>query len=150
MELHNLKPAQGATHKRRRIGRGQGSGYGGTSTRGHKGAQSRSGYKRRFGFEGGQQPLQRRVPKLGLIKPISKPKVKAINLDRLQLIIEKSPTDTLKLIDMQAKGLLKSSERLKILGRGTLKAKISIEAHAFSKSAQVSIEKQGGKVVTIT
>ena len=89
MELHNLKPAKGATHKRRRVGRGQGSGYGGTSTRGHKGAQSRSGYKRKFGFEGGQQPLQRRVPKLGaLFEAISKPEVKAINLDRLQMIID--------------------------------------------------------------
>ena len=150
MPLHDLKPARGSTHKRRRIGRGQGSGRGGTSTRGHKGAQSRSGYKRKIGFEGGQQPLQRRIPKLGMMHPVGKLSYKTLNLDRLQSFLSLHPTEVLSLSDLRENRLLGKRDKLKVLGRGDLTAKISIEAHAFSKQAVCAIEKQGGKALTIS
>lgn len=150
MPLHTLKPAQGAIHKKKRIGRGQGSGRGGTSTRGHKGAQSRSGYRRKFGFEGGQQPLQRRIPKLGAVHPRAKTNYKILNLDRLQASLEAAPAAQLTLVDLQKRGFIAQGDKIKILGRGELTTKLSIEAHAFSKHAQTMLEKKGGKAMVIT
>ena len=150
MPLHDLQPAKGSTHKRRRIGRGQGSGRGGTSTRGHKGAQSRSGYRRKFGFEGGQQPLQRRIPKLGHVHPTGKVNYKTLNLDRLQTTLDHQPADALTLDDLRSRGLIGKHDKVKILARGTLKSKLSIEAHAFSQSAAQVLEEKGGKAVHIT
>ena len=147
MSLHDLRPAKGSKHARRRLGRGQGSGRGGTSTRGHKGAQSRSGYARKIGFEGGQQPLQRRVPKLGVVHPVGKIRYKVLNLDSVQSLVEKKPTDTLNLADLRASGLVSGNEKVKVLARGALRAKLSIEAHAFSNSAKLALEKTGGKAI---
>ena len=129
MNLSNLKPAEGSTKTRKRIGRGPGSGLGGTSTRGHKGAKSRSGYSKKIGFEGGQMPLQRRVPKFGF-KNINRVEYKAINLDTIQKLAE-------------AKSLVK------VLGNGTLTAKLDVQAHAFSKTAVAAIEAAGGQVVKL-
>ena len=148
MNLSNLKPAEGATKTRKRIGRGPGSGKGGTSTRGHKGQKSRSGYAKKVGFEGGQMPLQRRVPKFGF-KPLNKVEYKAINLDTLQELatvreIEKITPEVL--IDA---GLIARKHQVKILGRGTLTAKLEVEAHAFSKSAEVAITSAGGTAVKL-
>jgi large subunit ribosomal protein L15 len=134
MKLHTLKPAEGSTKARKRVGRGQGSGHGGTSTRGHKGAKSRSGYKSKIGFEGGQMPLQRRVPKFGF-KNINRVEYKGINLDTLQIIIDN--------------GLANKRDLIKILGRGELKSKINISAHGFSAKAKSSIEDLGGKAEVI-
>lgn len=145
--LNDLTPAPGSTHRRRRVGRGQGSGRGGTSTRGHNGAQSRSGYKRKIGFEGGQQPLQRRVPKLGMMHPVGKISYKTLNLDRLETILQAQPTQSLTISELRARNLIGKHDRVKILGRGELNAQVSIEAHAFSKSALSAIEKQGGKAI---
>jgi large subunit ribosomal protein L15 len=148
MELHNLEPAKGSIKKGKRIGRGEGSKKGGTSTRGHKGAKSRSGYSRKIGFEGGQQPLQRRVPKFGFTNPNRK-EYQGINLDRLQDLVDskkiKTKVDKQILID---NGLAKKKDLIKILGRGELKAKLDISVDAFSASAKIAIEKAGGTAIT--
>lgn len=148
MDLSNLKPACGSTHHEKRIGRGQGSGKGGTSTRGHKGAKSRSGYHTKIGFEGGQMPLQRRVPKFGF-KNINRVEYKAINVSMLQALAEK---DSLTMIDrdvlIQA-GLLNKNELLKILGDGVISAKLEVKANAFSKKAVEAIQAAGGSVVVL-
>ena len=148
MDLSNLKPAAGSVKKDKRIGRGQGSGRGGTSTRGHKGAQSRSGYSRTRGFEGGQLPLQRAVPKFGF-KNINRVEYKAINLDALQKLAENKK---LSAIDVQAiidAGLADKNDRVKILGNGELKLKLTVKAHAFSNSAKTAIEKLEGTIETL-
>jgi len=143
MNLHNLKPAEGATKSRKRIARGQGSGHGGTATRGHKGAKSRSGYKRKIGFEGGQMPLQRRVPKFGF-KNINRVEYKGINLDTIQNLVDnKKITDFTPEVLIE-NGLLGKNDLVKILGRGELTAKVSIKANGFSASAKEAIEKAGG------
>jgi len=146
MKLHELKPAEGSTKNKKRIGRGQGSGKGGTSTRGHKGAKSRSGYKTKIGFEGGQMPLQRRVPKFGF-KNINRVEYKGINLDTIQKLIDNSKK--LEILDPEIlieNGLVNKKDLVKILGRGELKSKINIKAHGFSASAKVAIEKLGGTI----
>jgi large subunit ribosomal protein L15 len=144
MELHNLKPAEGSTKNRKRVGRGEGSKRGGTSTRGHKGAKSRSGYSRKVGFEGGQQPLQRRVPKFGFTNP-NRVEYNGVNIDTLQQLFEskkiKSKVDKQVLID---NGLVQKNDLVKILGRGELKSKLSVTADAFSSTAKAAIEKAGG------
>lgn len=142
MELHNLKPAKGAVKKDKRIGRGAGSGHGGTSTRGHKGAQSRSGYSRKAGFEGGQMPLQRRLPKFGF-KNINRVEYTGINLDKLQQLADNNISEFNQDVFVQ-NGLASKRDRIKILGRGELKSKVSVTAHAFSASAKEAIEKSGG------
>ncbi len=143
MNLHNLTPANGATKNRKRIARGQGSGHGGTSTRGHKGAKSRSGYSRKIGFEGGQMPLQRRVPKFGF-KNINRVEYKGINLDIIQSLIERKGVKEINLEVLQENGLVSRNELVKILGRGELKTKINVTAHKFSATAKAAIEGQGG------
>lgn len=148
MELYNLKPAKGSVKSEKRIGRGQGSGHGGTSTRGHKGAKSRSGYSRKFGFEGGQMPLQRRVPKFGF-NNAHRIEYKAINIDVLQNLAE---SNGISLIDpevLSQVGLIGKNDMVKILGNGTLKAKLEVKAHAFSKTAQAAIEAVSGTVVKL-
>jgi large subunit ribosomal protein L15 len=143
MNLNNLSPAKGSTGSQRRIGRGQGSGYGGTSTRGHKGAKSRSGYSKKIGFEGGQMPLQRRVPKYGF-KNINRVEYKAVNLDMIQSLVDrKSITDITPEV-LKENGLLGRNELVKILGRGELNAKVTVTAHKFSGTAKAGIEAQGG------
>ncbi len=142
MELHNLKPASGAVKKNKRIGRGAGSGHGGTATRGHKGAQSRSGYSRKIGFEGGQMPLQRRLPKFGF-KNINRVEFTGINLDVLQQLVDKNITEFNHDVFV-TNGLASKRDRIKILGRGELKSKVSVTANAFSASAKDAIEKAGG------
>lgn len=148
MNLHNLTPATGSTKNRKRIARGQGSGRGGTSTRGHKGAKSRSGYSRKIGFEGGQMPLQRRVPKFGF-KNINRVEYKAINLDIIQSLIDRKNVTEITPIVLQENGLCSKNERVKILGRGELKAKIEVKAHKFSSTAKAAIEGQGGNCTEI-
>lgn len=148
MKLHTLKPAEGSTKARKRVGRGQGSGHGGTSTRGHKGAKSRSGYKSKIGFEGGQMPLQRRVPKFGF-KNINRVEYKGINLDTLQIIIDKTKAKTIDPSIIIDNGLANKRDLIKILGRGELKSKINISAHGFSAKAKSSIEDLGGKAEVI-
>lgn len=148
MDLSNLKPAKGSTKNRKRIGRGQGSGYGGTSTRGHKGAKSRSGYSRRIGFEGGQMALQRRVPKFGF-KNINRVEYRGINIDVLQKLADEKKISTVDLATLIEHGLARKNDLVKILGRGELKAKLEVKAHAFSKSAIKAIEKQGGVATKI-
>ena len=148
MKLHTLKPAEGSTKTRKRVGRGQGSGHGGTSTRGHKGAKSRSGYKSKIGFEGGQMPLQRRVPKFGF-KNINRVEYKGINLDTLQIIIDKTKAKTIDPSIIIENGLANKRDLIKILGRGELKSKINISAHGFSAKAKSSIEDLGGKAEVI-
>ena len=144
MDLSNLQPAKGATHSRKRVGRGEGSGHGGTSTRGHNGAQSRSGYSRKIGFEGGQMPLQRRVPKFGFTNP-NRVEYKGINLDTLQMLVDsKKMKSTIVFQDLIDNGLVGKKELVKILGRGELSVKLDITAHAFSKSAVAAIEAKGG------
>ena len=148
MDLSNLKPALGSTHHERRIGRGQGSGKGGTSTRGHKGAKSRSGYHDKIGFEGGQMPLQRRVPKFGF-KNVNRVEYKAINVNMLQFLAER---DNLSVIDRETlinAGLLNKNALVKILGEGTLTLKLEVKATAFSKKAVEAIEAAGGSVVVL-
>ena len=144
MELHNLKPAEGSTKNRKRVGRGEGSKRGGTSTRGHNGAKSRSGYSRKVGFEGGQQPLQRRVPKFGFTNP-NRVEYNGVNIDTLQQLFDskkiKSKVDKQVLID---NGLVQKNDLVKILGRGELKSKLSVTANAFSSTAKAAIEKAGG------
>lgn len=148
MKLNNLTPAEGSTHYRRRIGRGTGSGLGGTSTRGHKGAKARSGYKRKIGFEGGQMPLQRRLPKGGF-KNINHKEYVAINLSTLQKLVEKLNLETLTIKDFVNAGYAKSSSLIKILGNGELKAKVAVEANAISKKAEEAINATGGSVTII-
>jgi len=143
MNLHNLTPAKGSTKNRKRIARGQGSGRGGTSTRGHKGAKSRSGYSRKIGFEGGQMPLQRRVPKFGF-KSRNRVEYKAINLDIIQDLIDRKNVTEINHEVLQANGLVSRNELVKILGRGELKSKIDVAAHKFSATAKAAIEAQGG------
>lgn len=148
MNLSTLKPANGSVKTRKRIGRGQGSGLGGTSTRGHKGAQSRSGYSRKRGFEGGQMPLQRRVPKFGFSNPnkvVSKP----INLDVLQSLVDAHKVSEVTPQVLVEHGLAGKNDTVKVLGRGELKSKVAVSAHSFSKSAQEAIEKAGGKVTVL-
>ncbi len=148
MKLNNLKPAAGSTHSRRRIGRGPGSGLGGTSTRGHKGAKSRSGYKRKIGFEGGQMPLQRRVPKFGF-KNINHKEYLAINLSTLQSLAETRNLTKIGIAEFKQAGLTNGKELVKILGNGELKVKIEVEANAFSKTAEEAIKAVGGTATII-
>ncbi len=143
MNLQNLTPAKGSVKKGKRIARGQGSGHGGTSTRGHKGAKSRSGYKTKVGFEGGQMPLQRRVPKFGF-KNINRVEYKAINLDIIQSLIERKNISDINPEVLRENGLVSRNELVKILGRGELKSKINITAHKFSSTAKTVIEEKGG------
>ena len=148
MELHNLKPAEGSVKTRKRIGRGAGSGLGGTSTRGHKGAKSRSGYSKKIGFEGGQMPMQRRLPKGG-IKNINRVEYKAINLSVLQALAEAKNLEKIGLTELHEAGLISKSALVKILASGELKAKLTVEANAFSKAAVAAIEAAGGQAVTL-
>lgn len=143
MNLSNIKPAKGSTHSEKRIGRGQGSGYGGTSTRGHKGAQSRSGYKSKRGFQGGQMPLQRRLPKFGFTN-INKVVFKTVNLGAIETLAEKTGSAVISPAEMYAAGLIAKNDVVKVLGTGTLTKKVDVTANAFSKSAQAAIEAQGG------
>lgn len=147
MDLSNLKPAVGATKSRKRIGRGQGSGYGGTSTRGHKGAKSRSGYHRKVGFEGGQMPLYRLLPKFGF-KNINRVEYTGLNLDTIEEIAEKFSTKDITLELLQNNRVVSKRERVKILARGEVKSALNVTAHAISKKAKAAIEEKGG-VVTI-
>ena len=148
MNLHNLKPAEGATKNRKRIARGQGSGHGGTATRGHKGAKSRSGYKRKLGFEGGQMPLQRRVPKFGF-KNINRVEYKGINLDSIQKLVDDKKLTELTPEIFVENGLLGKNDLVKSLSRGELTAKVSIKANGFSASAKEAIEKAGGSAEVV-
>lgn len=148
MDLTNLKPAKGSVKRSRRLGRGQGSGKGGTSTRGHKGAKQRSGYKKKIGFEGGQMPLQRRIPKYGF-KNLNRREFKAINISVLQTLAEKSSLDRIDIETLMNAGLISKNDLVKILGKGTLDRKLEVHAHAFSKTAVKAIEAQNGTVVKI-
>ena len=148
MNLSNLKPAEGSTKTRKRIGRGPGSGLGGTSTRGHKGAKSRSGYKKKVGFEGGQMPLQRRVPKFGF-KNINRVEYKAINLETLQALAEAKKLEKIGIEALVEAGFVSENQLVKILGKGAISAKLDVEAHAFSKSAEAAIVAVGGTVVKL-
>jgi len=148
MDLSNLKPAKGSTKSSKRLGRGQGSGKGGTSTRGHKGAKSRSGYSRKIGFEGGQMPLHRRVPKWGF-KNMNRVEYRAVNLDTLQNLYETRKIEVIDPETLYANGLIGKNDLIKILGRGELKAKIEVKAHAFSDKAKEAIEALGGVVSVI-
>jgi len=143
MDLSNLKPADGSIKNKKRLGRGEGSGRGGTSTKGHKGAQSRSGYKRKIGFEGGQMPLFRRVPKFGF-KNINRVEYKGVNIGALQKLADDKKVKTVNHEVLVENGLAKKKDLVKILGNGELKAKLDVTAHAFTKSAQEAIEAQGG------
>ena len=148
MNLSNLKPAEGSTKTRKRIGRGAGSGLGGTSTRGHKGAKSRSGYSKKIGFEGGQMPLQRRVPKFGF-KNINRVEYKAINLDTIQKLAEANNLTKVGDNEFVSAGFISSNQLVKVLCNGSLANKLEVEAHAFSKSAVAAIEAVGGTVVKL-
>ena len=148
MELHDLKPAVGSNKKKTRIGRGPGSGKGGTSTRGHKGAKSRSGYKEKVGFEGGQMPLQRRVPKGGF-KNINRVEYKAINVAVLEALAEKNNLEKITVADLIQAGMVRKNQLVKILGQGQLNHKIEVEAHAFSKKAEEIITAAGGSIVKL-
>ena len=148
MELHDLKPAVGSNKKKTRIGRGPGSGKGGTSTRGHKGAKSRSGYKEKVGFEGGQMPLQRRVPKGGF-KNINRVEYKAINVAVLEALAEKNNLDKITVADLIQAGMARKNQLIKILGQGQLNHKLEVEAHAFSKKAEEIITAAGGSIVKL-
>jgi large subunit ribosomal protein L15 len=148
MNLSNLTPAAGSTQTRKRIGRGTGSGLGGTSTQGHKGQKSRSGYSKKIGFEGGQMPIQRRLPKFGF-KNINRVEYKAINLDTLQIIAESRNLTKIGLVELREAGFLSKTALAKILGKGILTAKIQVEANGFSKSAEEAIVAAGGTVVKL-
>ena len=143
MKLNNLKPAAGATHSRRRLGRGPGSGLGGTSTRGHKGAKARSGYKNKIGFEGGQMPLQRRLPKFGF-KNINRVEYQAVNLSTLQKLAEKNNLTKIGVEELVAVGVVNAKGLVKVLGNGKLTAKVEVVANAFSKTAEAAIQAVGG------
>jgi large subunit ribosomal protein L15 len=148
MDLTNLKPAKGSVKKGKRLGRGQGSGRGGTSTRGHKGAKSRSGYHKKIGFEGGQMPLQRRVPKFGF-KNINRKEYKGLNLSTLQTLAEKNNLEKIDRETLINAGLVSKNALIKILGKGTLERKLEVHAHAFSKTAAEAIEARQGTVVKL-
>lgn len=148
MNLSSLNPSKGSKNKQRRIGRGQGSGYGGTSTRGHKGAKSRSGYSKKIGFEGGQMPLQRRVPKFGF-KSLNRKEYKPVNLDMIQELVDRKKLTDITPEVLIENGLLSNNEMVKILGRGELSAKINVSAHKFSKTAKAGIEAKGGNCTEI-
>ena len=148
MKLHTLKPAEGSTHSERRIGRGPGSGLGGTSTRGHKGAKARSGYKRKIGFEGGQMPLQRRLPKFGF-KNINHKEYFVVNLSTLQKLAERKGLEKIGIAELVAAGLTNGKELVKVLGNGQLTAKLEVEANAFSKKAEEAIQALGGTAVVL-
>ena len=147
MELHNLQPAVGSNKERKRIGRGPGSGSGGTAGRGHKGAKSRSGYSRKIGFEGGQMPLQRRVPKFGF-NNINRVEYKAINLDALETLAEAKNLEKITVADLRDAGLVSKKALVKILGNGKITRKIDVEADAFSKKAEEAIKAAGGTTTT--
>ena len=146
MNLSNLKPAKGAVHKRKRIGRGSGSGHGGTSTRGHKGAKSRSGYSQKIGFEGGQMPLYRRVPKGGF-KNINRVEYVGINIDRIQKLNDEKGISVFNPEIFRENGLVSKNDLIKILGRGELTAKVEVSAHAFYETAIKAIEANGGVAI---
>ncbi len=148
MNLHSLKPAEGSVKNRKRIARGQGSGRGGTSTKGHKGAQSRTGYSKSVGFEGGQMPLQRRVPKFGFKNP-TRVEYVGINLDRLQEIIDNTKVTEISTASLIAANVIKKTQIVKILGRGVLTSKVDVKVNAFTKTAKEAIEKAGGSAETI-
>lgn len=148
MDLSNLQPAEGATKQRKRVGRGQGSGRGGTSTRGHNGAKSRSGYSRKIGFEGGQMPLQKRVPKFGFTN-INRKEFKGVNLDTLQFLADTKKVKAITKEVLVENGLVSKKDLVKILGRGELKAKLDVTVDSFSASAIAAIEKAGGKVTAL-
>ena len=148
MKVNTLKPAAGSTHSRRRIGRGPGSGLGGTSTRGHKGAKARSGYKRKIGFEGGQMPLQRRLPKGGF-KNINHKEYFAVNLSTLQKLFDEKGLTKIGIAELKAAGLTNGRELVKILAKGQLTAKLEVEANAFSKTAEEAIKAAGGNATII-
>ena len=145
MELNNLKPAKGATHHDKRVGRGAGSGHGGYSTRGLKGAKSRSGYSRKLGFEGGQMPLQRRLPKFGF-KNLKRVEFKPINLSTLEELAAKKSLDVINVETLVAAGFISSNDKVKILGNGSVTKSLTVTAHAFSKSAEAAITAAGGNV----
>jgi large subunit ribosomal protein L15 len=149
MNLHNLQPAEGSVKKEKRIARGEGSGKGGTATRGHNGQKSRSGYSRKIGFEGGQMPLQRRVPKFGFTN-INRKEYVGVNLDRLQTLVDEGKvTDTVTLDILISTGVVSKTEMVKILGRGELKAKLNITVHKFTATAKAAIEAAGGEAVSL-
>lgn len=145
MNLHNLTPAKGSVKRVKRIARGQGSGHGGTSTRGHKGAKSRSGYKTKIGFEGGQMPLQRRLPKFGF-KNINRINYNGINLDAIQKLVDNTKISEINFDVLVANGLAHKNDLIKIMGRGVLTAKVQITAHAFTATAKKAIEEKGGTI----
>lgn len=148
MELHNLKPAAGSVKNNKRVGRGQGSGRGGTSTRGHKGAKSRSGYSKKRGFEGGQMPLQRRLPKRGF-KNFNRVAYVAINVERIQQLVEKHNLSAIDFETLRNLNIVGQTDKIKVLGNGELTSKIDVSAHAFSESAKKAIEAVGGTVTTL-
>ena len=148
MNLNNIQPASGATHNSKRVGRGQGSGKGGTSTKGHKGQKSRAGYSQKIGFEGGQMPLQRRLPKFGF-NNISRKEYRGINLDTIQALVDAKNLSEVTKEVLVENGLSSKNDLVKILGRGELKSAVSISAHKFTKSAEEAISKAGGKAITL-
>lgn len=148
MKLHNLKPAKGSRGREKRIGRGEGSGHGGTSTRGHKGAQARSGYSRKIGFEGGQMPIQRRLPKFGFTN-INRVEYKAVNVKTIQELAESKGLSVITLDTLVEAGIISKNKLVKILGNGEITAKVDVSANAFSKKAVEKIEAAGGKVTTV-
>jgi large subunit ribosomal protein L15 len=148
MNLSNLTPAAGSVQTRKRIGRGTGSGLGGTSTRGHKGAKSRSGYSKKIGFEGGQMPLQRRLPKFGF-KSLDKIEYKPINLDTLETLAQSAQLTKIGMNEFRAHGFISKTNKVKILGKGVLTTKLDVEANAFSKSAEAAIIAAGGTIVKL-
>ena len=148
MDLSNLKPAEGSVKIRKRVGRGSGSGLGGTSTRGHKGAKSRSGYSKKIGFEGGQMPMQRRLPKFGF-KNFNRIEYKAINLSTLQALADEKKIEKIGIEELIEAGFVSSKHKVKILAKGKLTSKLEVSANAFSKTAVEEIEKVGGTVVTL-
>ncbi|OKZ17762.1 MAG: 50S ribosomal protein L15 [Bacteroides sp. 43_108] len=148
MELHNLKPAEGSTKDCKRVGRGYGSGYGRTAGRGHKGAKARSGYKKKIGFEGGQMPLQRRVPKFGF-NNFNRVEYKAINIEVLQTLADKLNVNAIGIEELKNAGYISGNELVKILADGELKSALEVTAHAFSKKAEAAIAEKGGKAVKL-
>ncbi len=148
MKLNTLKPACGSVHTRKRVGRGAGSGLGGTSTRGHKGAKSRSGYKKKIGFEGGQMPLQRRLPKFGF-KNINRVEYQAVNIGNIQELVAAKNLEKVGIAEMIAAGWVSAGRLVKVLGNGQLTSKVDVEANAFSKSAEAAIEAAGGKATKL-
>jgi large subunit ribosomal protein L15 len=149
MDLSKLTPAEGSVkNAKKRLGRGQGSGKGGTSTKGHKGAQSRSGYSSKRGFEGGQMPLQRRLPKFGF-KNINRVEYRGINLDVLQSLVDDNKVSTIDLEFLISKGLAHKNDKVKVLGRGELKSKVEVKVHAFSATAKTAIESNGGTALSV-